>query len=55
MDIMLSLLKAVGTMAGILGITALMLWGSYHHGTYTLIAVIVALTGLMWWVFYYAN
>ena len=52
MSMILSLVKAMGVMAGVLIITWLISIVFSYSELYALIAVVVALTALLWWVFY---
>ena len=55
MNILLSLLMAIGVEAVAFGFALAVMYGSLYDERITLIAVIIVLIGLMWAVFYYAN
>ena len=54
MDILLSLLMAIGVVGGAFGFAVAVVYGCLYDERITLIAVIVVLIGLLWGVFYYA-
>ena len=55
MNILLSLLMAIGVVAVAFGFTVAIMYGTLYDERITLIAVIIVLIGLLWGVFYHAN